>query len=980
MSEPSPTDAAVVRRPDAVATGPTPDRGSTPKVKRKKSWLVRLVGAGIVLVLLLAGLVLALPLIVSSGWGTQRVLAYVNEAIPGTVEVDDLRVGWLSPIEIDGLRYRDEDGVERVSAEGVLMETRPIDLLGGLGVGFDLGTVRVSGVKAEVVRETDDAKEAKSRSDKAKDEASEPAEWPEGLRVRVMVEDATVRLVSPGQRDVVISTQAPAVVDARDIDELKAELAVTVVSGRRSGAMTVDATVRGLVDASGLIRPERSEVSLKAGLTAVPTPMIARLGDLPEILPALIGPVVDVSLEAEGMALSPTATLSVKSERLDVDVAMGVSESGLVVDPSATRAEWLVLPAAWALLTGEGSAEDEAGEAVELMEPVRLTVGVERLELPVTDGVPEMSAAALRGSVSFSDAAVRLNGGASGAAAERWRLLETKILVGGEPLGERLAVVATGSAAEVLSAGPSVPPESWRLGVTLDDPLGDAARRVTGSGEVPTALLSMLTDEPRLTSLLGPMLAVSLEAELPEADGLALPTMAKVGVKSTRLDAQLALGVSEGVLRADPSATRVSYVMTPAALELLTAEASEGGSSAKQSGDGVALLQPVRVTVGVERLEVPVADGELDMTGVAVRGSVSLGDAEVRVGGKRWRLSETKVLVGGEPVGERLAVVASGLAGERVVSGPAVRSEAWRLSLGWDEPLEEGLLRVSGGGEVPTALVAVLADEPDLPAMLGDRLRLVDLKASRFADGGSALSGRLEGADSYAEFGVSLSAGKLLTLSRPSEAKLPLNRTSVGTYLKLLMPLLVGLEGSERSALLKVSDTGFKADLAQGFDVRRLAGGGELEIETTAMTEQSELWLLWQLLQRFGWTGQGVLEVAFEPVRFNAADGKLRYEEGSLTIGSVRMVLSGVVDLETESALIVLDVPAESLRKLLDLKQIRDDDSLRVQMTGKIGDLKFDREKLLREIAGLTAREAIKGDDPEDELLRNLIDRVIRQR
>ncbi|MEM1213482.1 MAG: hypothetical protein AAGI68_14435 [Planctomycetota bacterium] len=773
MSEPSPTDGAVVRRPDAVATGPTPDGGKPVKAKRKKSWLVRLVGAGIVLVLLLAGLVLALPLVVSSGWGTQRVLAVVNDAVPGTVEVDDLKVGWLSPIEVEGLRYRDEDGVERVSADRLLVESRPIDVLGGL----DLGTVRVSGVKAEVVREADeDSADDSEAEDEDADEASEPVAWPEGLRARVVVEDATVRLVSPGQLDVVISTQAPVVVDASDLDEVTAELAVTVVSGRRSGAMTLDASVRGLVDASGLVRPERSDLTLKVGLSAVPTPMIVRLGELPEVLPALIGPVVDVSLAAEGSALSPAATLSVKSERLEVDAAVELTETGLRVDPSATRASWLVLPAALALLTGEGLEGDAAAEeaaalaAVELLEPVRVAVAVERLELPVTDGVPALASAELRGSVSLSETVVRTPG----------------------------------------------------------------------------------------------------------------------------------------------------------------AEGSEGSGG---SGDG-----------------------------------------------ERVRLTDTTVLVGGEPLGERLAVVASGSAGVVMDAGPEVPGEPWRLGLGWDDPLGEGPPRVSGGGEVPTALVAVLADRPDLPAMLGDRVKVVDLKAGRLADGGATVSGRVEGERAYAAFGASLSGEQVLTLTEPGEAKLPLNPEMVEGYLKLVLPLLVGLDGSGSSATLTLQDEGFRAELAEGFDTQRLAGSGELVLDPIPVTERSALGKVWRALERGRRTPTGELEVRFEPVQFRVADGKLTYADGSLMMGSVRMEFAGGVDLETESALIALDVPAESLRKLLGLKRVADDDALRVRMTGKVDDLKFDTAGLAREVARLAAREAIQGDDPEDELLRGLLDGLLRPR
>ena len=75
-----------------------------PKRRRKWRWVVMF------LLLVVVGLVVGGPTIVSSDAGTNFVVGQINSRIVGSVEITDLNAAWLSGQSLSGVTLRDAAG------------------------------------------------------------------------------------------------------------------------------------------------------------------------------------------------------------------------------------------------------------------------------------------------------------------------------------------------------------------------------------------------------------------------------------------------------------------------------------------------------------------------------------------------------------------------------------------------------------------------------------------------------------------------------------------------------------------------------------------------------------------------------------------------------------------------------------------------------------------------------------------------------
>ena len=124
----------------------------TPALARRKRrrwpWVV-----GIILVLLI-GLLLTLPTIISSGAGRSIVVSHVNEHLNGRLQVNDWSFGWATGIRLDGLIIDDASGRQILQLRHFSTGLTLLDALRGK---FDLGKTEVEGLDILVSREADGA-------------------------------------------------------------------------------------------------------------------------------------------------------------------------------------------------------------------------------------------------------------------------------------------------------------------------------------------------------------------------------------------------------------------------------------------------------------------------------------------------------------------------------------------------------------------------------------------------------------------------------------------------------------------------------------------------------------------------------------------------------------------------------------------------------------------------------------------------------
>ncbi len=91
---------------------------------------------------------LSLPSIVSTSWGKERVVALINEHIPGSVEIDDLSLGWFGHQTAQGITVRDPDGQVVLTINRMATDASPLSLLIS---HMDLGNAEIHGLHADLI-------------------------------------------------------------------------------------------------------------------------------------------------------------------------------------------------------------------------------------------------------------------------------------------------------------------------------------------------------------------------------------------------------------------------------------------------------------------------------------------------------------------------------------------------------------------------------------------------------------------------------------------------------------------------------------------------------------------------------------------------------------------------------------------------------------------------------------------------------------
>lgn len=90
----------------------------TPSPKNS-SWKKRFLILFLSLVILSGLCMAALPSFVSSEWGRNKIVGWINKAIPGKVKVDSISIGWIGPQSLTGLSLTDPEGNEVISLDQI---------------------------------------------------------------------------------------------------------------------------------------------------------------------------------------------------------------------------------------------------------------------------------------------------------------------------------------------------------------------------------------------------------------------------------------------------------------------------------------------------------------------------------------------------------------------------------------------------------------------------------------------------------------------------------------------------------------------------------------------------------------------------------------------------------------------------------------------------------------------------------------------
>ncbi|MEI8365747.1 MAG: hypothetical protein WCF65_04940 [Parachlamydiaceae bacterium] len=90
----------------------------------------------------------ALPTVLSSSWGQERLVAMINQRIPGKVAIREIAIGWLGPQVVKGAELADPDGATILSLESLTADASFFDALWNLSTS---GTISFEGFNARLI-------------------------------------------------------------------------------------------------------------------------------------------------------------------------------------------------------------------------------------------------------------------------------------------------------------------------------------------------------------------------------------------------------------------------------------------------------------------------------------------------------------------------------------------------------------------------------------------------------------------------------------------------------------------------------------------------------------------------------------------------------------------------------------------------------------------------------------------------------------
>jgi len=743
-----------------------------PKPKRRWRRIALWVG-GAVAVLLVLALILA-PM-VASRIAPGYIERAVDDAIPGSVEVRGLRLGWGGHTVVGPAVLFDDQGkrVGEVSADVPVGLWRIVTGRWWSRKRFDLGTVVIA-ADLDVVRGTDGTTNLERAlgldkpgkpSPKRK---SGPAELPPGgieeVRAVVRLDQVNATFTDHTAPAGSAAAQGLAVrglvgdiaVDytgsRRGLEvALKTDLQGTIRSGPGTGQAAGKQTI--LVNAKAELGRgyalKDADVTAKVGNLS--TALVDLLGNFNGHLAATLGPTADLSLVAKGNAEQARAVLDFAAEGAAANVKLDYDGTRLALEEPGRV--WVRDTGFIAGLDAAEPALQRAGELVRLANAPGVTVSLDALDVPLSAaqltggdlaGLLDLRGAKIgvtvRTDAAAGQVAIRPPAGAEGDAgaggAGRWEPFEVQPLVvnlATEDLSQGIRLTADTAA---TIAGQN----AGRLGVNVlaAGVLDGQGRPISGlpriNGEVRFTEIATRLVQPilegmdlpvRLEEDVGPQLDVAVTAATsegaaaPGGSGVASlpPTDITAHVASQNVNLSAALRVAAGAAQAAGDGIVLRIGSAGPLVRRLTA-----------GNEGVAVGGKAGVEVSVRQMRLPIDGSAATLDGVFGDVRAEITDVAVEAEGQRIDVPRATIAALLPPnegaratLDVRLAHVRNPFAVTGDLALPRLR-QRWPLSEG-TAPLEgllrfepRGRLRVEGAPGSLAVFVPALTGEPAGPA------------------------------------------------------------------------------------------------------------------------------------------------------------------------------------------------------------------------------------------------------------------------
>ncbi|MGE0480277.1 MAG: hypothetical protein AB7Q17_07375, partial [Phycisphaerae bacterium] len=273
--------------------------GATSKKRRKARWGRRvLIGIG-VLVLLLAVVVGSIPALLSTRIARDQLVGLANHALRGEIGLGSLAVGWGGPVEIRGLRVRDEQNREVLAVEAVTLSQGVFSLASAIlcGTTIDLGTLTIEKPRATLfVSEANDVSLAAALSPKPSGvEARESSGSLPQVRGRLALRDGEVRALRADGRSYEV-TGIETNLALESLDAVAADARLTLGDG---------ATIATTIDLKQLVTQGQVRLANVNGRVKLDTDGAIDIGRLADFLGSDAGLVGKLSMQIDSNFAGP---------------------------------------------------------------------------------------------------------------------------------------------------------------------------------------------------------------------------------------------------------------------------------------------------------------------------------------------------------------------------------------------------------------------------------------------------------------------------------------------------------------------------------------------------------------------------------------------------------------------------------------------------------------------------------------------------
>jgi len=325
---------------------------------------------------MLAVAVMILPAIVNTESGKGFVLDLVNLSIHGRIELDKLRVGWLSGQSIDGFTLRDAD--DNVVISNARLDAPDTTLLAALFGSRNYGQIKAS-VDEIHVRQSKDGptnleQSVSSRtSGTRKSQNSSQMGLPADMNLDLEFTAKRITYESPGL-DRIENENVKASVRMSRLSTINMSLESDVTQAGQRSRLQADIQIDDAFDQAGNPQIDKARIKADVQLPNLPVEAVDQISGSGGRISALLGPKLDVNLKADGNVGDLNARLVATSQYLNADLQLGNDHNRLKVK-KGSAVNLQLTPQAYDVLAGIPA---DASQQVRLLRPVDINVYIDQ--------------------------------------------------------------------------------------------------------------------------------------------------------------------------------------------------------------------------------------------------------------------------------------------------------------------------------------------------------------------------------------------------------------------------------------------------------------------------------------------------------------------------------------------------------------------------------------------------------------------------